>query len=218
MNLVVCVPGNNFSELFLRNILDFQKRCFANKINVNFSIFYSPNLYICRNGLLGGNSLSGSNQKPWSGKINYDYILWLDSDIIFSFDDFIKLYSSNKQVISGLYYLHDERRQRFAAVKEWDEEYFKNNGTFEWVTNEYLVEKNGSLFKVDHVGMGFMLMKAGVIENVEYPWFRPKMANFIDLTEICTEDVSLCHTLKEKNFSIWINPNVIVRHEKRILL
>jgi hypothetical protein len=44
------------------------------------------------------------------------------------------------------------------------------------------------------------------------------MANLQANIEVCTEDVSFCHFIKEKGFNIWVNPKVIVKHEKRILL
>lgn len=216
MNLIVCVPGCEFSQIFVSSILDFQSICFRNGINVRFSFGYSPNLYIVRNMLLGGSATSGENQKPWDGKVKYDYILWVDSDIIFNFEDFSKLLAANKQIISGLYYLHDERRTHFAAIKDWDEKYFQENGTFQWLSNEDILDKN--LFKVDHIGMGFMLMKAGILENLPYPWFRPMMANFLNVFEVCTEDVAFCHYIREKKFNIWVHPEVIVKHEKKILL
>lgn len=216
MNLVVCIPGNNFSEIFLGSILAFQRACFSKGINVVFSTGYSPNLYIVRNMVVGGSATGGTNQKPWQGKANYDYILWVDSDIIFNFGDFENLLNSNKQIISGLYYLHNEKREYFAAIKKWDEDFFLKNGTFQWLSNDDV--SDGQLFKVDHIGMGFMLMKAGVLENLPYPWFRPKMADLHTNMEICTEDVSFCHLMIEKGFSIWVNPKVIVKHEKRILL
>jgi len=216
MNLVVCIPGNNFSEIFLESILTFQRICFVKGINVVFSTGYSPNLYIVRNMVLGGSGTAGNNQKPWQGKVNYDYILWVDSDIIFKFEDFENLVNSNKQIVSGLYYLHNEKREYFAAIKKWDEDFYLKHGTFEWLSNKDLVSQD--LFKVDHIGMGFMLMKAGVLENLPYPWFRPKIADLHSNMEICTEDVSFCHLMIEKGFCIWVNPKVIVKHEKRILL
>ena len=167
--------------------------------------------------LLGGVSTVGVRQKPWQGKHNYDYILWLDSDIIFTVEDFDKLLATKKQIVSGLYYLHDERRLNFAAIKNWDEKYYQENGTFEWLSAKEISGKK-DVFTVDHIGMGFMLMKAGVLENLDYPWFRPMIADFLDIKEICTEDVSFCHHIKEKKFNIWVHPEVIVRHEKKILL
>ena len=51
---------------------------------------------------LGGDSNAGENQKPWQGRVDYDYMLWIDSDNIFKVDDFIKLYNMKKEIASGL--------------------------------------------------------------------------------------------------------------------
>ena len=38
---------------------------------------------------LGANVLRGPDQIPWDGKLNYDYQLWIDSDIVFSTEKFL---------------------------------------------------------------------------------------------------------------------------------
>ena len=43
---------------------------------------------------VGGNVQAGKQQKPWGGKLDYDYMLWIDSDIIFKPEDFIKIAQS----------------------------------------------------------------------------------------------------------------------------
>ena len=40
---------------------------------------------------LGANVLRGPNQLPWDGKLNYDYQLWIDSDIVFNTEKFYQL-------------------------------------------------------------------------------------------------------------------------------
>ena len=35
--------------------------------------------------VLGANVLRGPKQIPWDGKLNYDYQLWIDSDIVFQY-------------------------------------------------------------------------------------------------------------------------------------
>ena len=74
-----------------------------------------------------GNPEKGSDQKPFNGK-EYDYILWIDNDIIFTPEDFQKLYKEDKDVISGLYVMANNTH--FAAVEVWDEQYFQTHGSF----------------------------------------------------------------------------------------
>ena len=49
---------------------------------------------------LMGNPARGINQKPFDGKIEYDYIMWIGRNIIFTVDMF-KLLFYNKQVVSN---------------------------------------------------------------------------------------------------------------------
>lgn len=215
MRLVVCLPGNNFSGQFLDSFLAFYNWCLKNKITVLLSRRESCNIYYVRNMCLGGNSTSGENQKPWQGNIEYDYILWIDSDIIFKTEDFIKLYNLNKDISSGLYLM--QNGQQYATVENWNEEYFIKNGTFEFLSPQSLTKKNQP-FKVDYTGFGFILIKKGVFESLNYPWFRPLWKQFGNVTEFTMEDVAFCHLVKEKNIDVWVHPHVIVKHEKKMLL
>ena len=40
---------------------------------------------------LEANVLRGPDQMPWDGKLNYDYQLWIDSDIVFNSEKFYQL-------------------------------------------------------------------------------------------------------------------------------
>jgi lipopolysaccharide biosynthesis glycosyltransferase len=56
-------------------------------------------------------------------QFDYDYIMWIDSDIIFTTEQFDKLLSNNVDICGGVYLM--EGGQQFAAVKNWNEEKFK---------------------------------------------------------------------------------------------
>jgi hypothetical protein len=55
----------------------------------------------------------------------------------------------------------------------------------------------------------------GVFEKINYPWFRPI---FFDLpngiSDFCAEDVGFCKLAIEQGFKIFIEPTVILGHEK----
>jgi hypothetical protein len=164
---------------------------------------------------LGGDSNAGENQKPWQGKVDYDYMLWIDSDNIFSIDNFVKLYNMQKEIASGLYLMQDG--QHYATVKDWNEDHFKKHGSFEFLTPSKLKEYKQP-FVVDYTGFGFILIKKGVFEKLKYPWFRPLWKQFGNVTEFTMEDVSFCHLVKEQGINVWVHPDVIVKHEKKVLL
>jgi hypothetical protein len=71
-------------------------------------------------------------------------------------------------------------------------------------------------FTVDYTGFGWVLIKNGVFENLEYPWFAPKMQVFESgaVQDMCGEDVSFCLDAKRKDYEIWCDPRIRVGHEK----
>jgi len=215
MTLILCLSGNNFSGKFLDCLLAFQKWCYDNYIILYINRKESCNIYYVRNMCLGGNSIAGENQLPWQGKIKYKYMLWIDNDIIFTIDDFIKLLKMNVQIASGLYKMQDGTL--YATVKDWNEDYFVKNGSFKFLDDESLKELP-DIFNVDYTGFGFILIKYGVFEQLKYPWFRPLWKRFGNVTEFTMEDVSFCHLVKELNINVNVNKNVIVKHEKKALL
>ena len=117
---------------------------------------------------LGGGVLKGENQIPWNGNIPYDYMLWIDSDISWEYKDFENLYSMNVDIASGLYLMDSGNRnpQEYAAVENWDENYFQQHGRFEFLTKESIKNKKDP-FVVNYTGFGFILIKRGVMESVD---------------------------------------------------
>ena len=65
------------------------------------------------------------------------------------------------------------------------------------------MSKRRKPFTVDYTGFGWVLIKNGVFENLEYPWFAPKMQVFDsgEVQDMCGEDVSFCLDAKEKGLS-----------------
>ena len=57
--------------------------------------------------------------------------MWIDSDMVFSVNDFIKLLNHKKDIVSGMY-LMDGGKQ-FTTVIDWNEEYYKKNGKFHFL-------------------------------------------------------------------------------------
>jgi hypothetical protein len=74
-------------------------------------------------------------------------------------------------------------------------------------------------FEVVYTGFGFLLSKYGVFETLQYPWFRPLTQDISkDISDFSSEDVSFCQLIREKGFKIFIDPLVIVGHEKKKVL
>ena len=142
--------------------------------------------------------------------------MWIDSDMVFTVDDFISLINMNVPIASGIYKTSDNIH--FATVKDWDKDYYSKNGCFEFLT-EKSIEGLEKPFEVDYTGFGWMLIKKGVFESLEYPWFRPEWEDFGNgILEFTSEDVGFCKNIKKKGYKIYVNPKVIIGHEKSSIL
>jgi hypothetical protein len=96
-----------------------------------------------------------------------------------------------------------------------EDDFRKNGGVMNHETVES-IQKRKKPFTVDYTGFGWVLIKKGVFENLEYPWFAPKMQVFESgsVQDMCGEDVSFCLDAKEEGMEIWCDPRIRVGHEK----
>ena len=57
-----------------------------------------------------------------------------------------------------------------------DQAYFKKHGHYEFLSRRALLRRKKEeepVIEVDYTGMGWMLVKKGVFEKMQYPWFTP---------------------------------------------
>ena len=224
MKIVFCIPGREFSRQFLLSWTQLLMECSKKGHEVMVSQHYSSVVHFARAQCLGGNVLAGEDQKPFQGQVEYDYIMWIDSDIVFSPDDFLKLLDSPHGVTCGSYSVD---LQRLAVVKEWDEEYFKKNGSFEFITPDMVKgakDLTGERYvEVAYAGMGWMLIKNGVLEDLKYPWFRSDMQTMTTddgktIIDVASEDVSFCRALKAANHPVMLDTDIRVGHLKLLVI
>jgi hypothetical protein len=185
--------------------------CLKNNIQPILSCRQSNNIYYVRNMCLGADITRGKCQKPFDGKLDYDFIMWIDSDILFSPAQFQRLIGYNVEIVSGIYLM--EGGEALATVEKWDEEHFRAHGCFQFMTLDDVKGKEG-LIDVAYTGMGFMLVKKGVFEKLEYSWFKPLEKQIGDMVDITMEDVAFCLRIREKGIHVLIDPMVRVGHEK----
>jgi hypothetical protein len=218
--VIFALPGREFSGRFLQCWTELVYACLQNGIQPVMSQHYSPLLYYVRNMCLGGDNLRGIDQTPFGGQLDYDYIMWIDSDVVFTPDHFFKLLQDDKDIASGLYMMADNTH--YATVEDWDDEFFLKHGHFQFLNREMVQAKQGKLFTADYTGFGWVLIKKGVFESLQYPWFQPVWTEYnINgkiVRDFTMEDVAFCKMIKEKGYDVWIDPSVIVGHEKMVVL
>ena len=93
----------------------------------------------------------------------------------------------------------------FATVEDWDKEYFKKNGYFKFLTPED-VSSRKEIFKVSYTGFGWLLVKKGVFESLDYPWVQPTWFDEDGIREMTTTDCGFMHRAAEKGHHTYIDP------------
>lgn len=221
-SVVVAVAGHSYTPNFVFSWSKFTVSV-ANtqKINITYTNAYSPNIYHCRNILLGGNNLAGTYQPPWGGKFNYDYIMFIDTDQVFEPEDAYRLIDTMEanpkiDVLAGMYVMADNTLS--TVILDWDEDFFSEHGRFDFKTPRQMQEigkasPNG-LVKAFYGGLGFSIFRKGVFDKLEYPWFEPITHKVGRGTDLMGEDVSLFWKLNQKGVDFWVDPFVYVGHEK----
>ena len=199
LTVVFCVSGANFSNHFLVSWTDLMMYCATHQIRPVISCSHDTSLG--RNILLNGSNLAGTQQLPFQGKLDYDFIMWIDNHHVFTPAHFESLLRRDKEVVSGLSLVTNDS---YSVAVNHDMEYWSKHGSLnllkrneleQWVEKncigtpeEKKVEKTGQMYKdyskcsfplmnVSYSNMGWMLVKKGVIEKLPYPWFRHGMVD-----------------------------------------
>ena len=217
--IIFALPGREFSRHFLLSWSSLLFELIKRNIKPIISQNYSSMVHFSRMRCLGGDVLKGPNQVPYQGQIEYDYICMIDSDIVFNPDDFFKLLDSPYDVTAVPYLMEDTKH--YTIVKDMNEDYFLKHGTFPFLTPdevEKIPKVNGKYFEAAYTGLGFTLIKKGVIDKIQYPWFSSPMMKIGELQDMCSEDVSFCKNLQASGTKIMIDGSLRVGHYKSFVI
>ena len=89
--IVFCLPGRNCSYTFLKNFVQLCFDMVQNGMSIQISQDYSSMVNFARCKVLGADVRKGPWQDPWQGKLDYDWQLWIDNDIVFTSEKFWQL-------------------------------------------------------------------------------------------------------------------------------
>jgi len=223
--VIIAIPGDNFSSKFLiswtgaLNVL-WESQKYEIVISPGVSSFVT----FARMQTLGLDVLRGIQQKPFNN-IEFDVWVTIDSDIIFTPQQLMELIDSTDThpVVSGMYRMSN--LTSFPIVKEWDTDYFAKNGTFEFITPEFVdkwkQETGLKYMPVNYTGMGFFAMRRDVLRKMTYPYFNSELQEIITddgqiLRDICSEDVAFCKNIQKIGIPIVVNTDLRVGHNKLI--
>lgn len=162
--------------------------------------------------LNGDNQNDIKEQRPFKGSVTYDKLFWIDSDIMWTPDNFLKLYESDEDIISGAYLLASGEvtvyKKILLPAYTYDE-----------------IKPMTEVMEVEGAGFGFMCVKQGIFESLTRPWFQSAMGTWVDpdtkeefTFPILGEDLSWCKRVGDLGYKIMFDPTVRVTHHKTMKL
>jgi GT2 family glycosyltransferase len=218
MKIIFCLPGRQFSSDYFicwNKTLDYLR---LQGIDVKFSNAYNPICATTRNSILLANMYQkGKNteQKPFAENVKYDYLFWIDDDIVWNPEQVLQLIDHKKDIVSGCYVI--QGKQAYPICKQMDDKDLIETGSYKFITKQEMANEK-KIFKVDYVGFGFLLIKHGIFESMKYPWFENPVRTVGDVTDLTSEDVYWCMKAKQQGYEIYVDPNCLVGHQKNIVL
>ena len=222
VKIIIALPGIRYSGKFMMNLMNTVTTLNNKGYEIIATNEYSSYVTFSRMKTLCLDVLKGADQIPFGGKIDYDVWLTIDSDIIFTPEQVLQIIEDTEKypVVSGLYRMEDLKH--YAAVKEWDVEYFKKTGSFEFLKVED-IDTFDKYMPVAYNGMGFFACRHGVIEKLKYPYFSYPLIeieaeNGKLIRDTCSEDVAFCKNLTDAGFEVIVNTSLRVGHEKVLVI
>ena len=204
-NVVIATPGFSMDAEYVKALMATCERLVDEGVSFTFLLEYSSFVPHAREATaMGGRELRYDKKQIAGGRFTYDKIFWIDSDIVWTPEDFLKLYFANLDIVSGLYLLDDEKSVPVQVVDGFVR-LEKANVKF--------LEKT---FQAGAVGFGFVCIKSGVFESMPRPWFKLARLNRGDERPelMVGEDFSWCYSAIENGFKIWVDATVQVTHRK----
>lgn len=156
----------------------------------------------CTVSFLMGSLIYDSRNKlaGYAVQMEADYMLWLDSDMVFPPDTLERMMKTIEEndidILCGLYF---RRTHPFTPVL-----FNKLERDGETLVFEDVKEIPEDLFEVAGCGFGCVLMKTDVLFDIGINWFTP----YIDAGEDC----AFCMRAREKGYKIYCDPSISLGH------
>ena len=137
-------------------------------------------------------------------ELKSDYLMFVDSDMIFPLNSIVKLMLSGKEIIGGLYFKKSEGSKPVAA-KLNEEGMFKE-----------IKEIPKEIFEVDAIGTGFLLIRRTVFDKFTQEKIEelgePFNFNTLKSGGEESEDWAFCRRAKALGFKIYCDPTIPLGH------
>lgn len=130
----------------------------------------------------------------------YDYIFWVDDDIILPENALTRLLSHNKDIVAGVY-LYKVIGNKKAVAKR----YIPNkDDTYEDIEISE-IKAHKDLMKVDGFGFGCVLTKTEIFNKIQYPYFI--------YTLEMGEDIYFCRKAINSGYELYLDTEILCGHK-----
>lgn len=210
-DVLIATPGENMVSAYVQSLVDTTR--VLNEKGISYQLLTKSGSFVPSTRELTATDTFSHNwatREIASGKYTYNKIIWIDSDIEWTPEDFLKLYYSDLDIISGLYQTNPNGTVAVNLTDPLGRPTLVNKVHF--LLWDVPVEVGG-------VGFGFVAMKSGVFEKMNRPWFKIREVQWdnLDFKVNMGEDYSWCEGAKEAGFKIWVDPLVKLKHHKEII-
>ena len=205
MKVLIATPGSDAKMGYVKSLVKTCRALDERGVEYAFISRFSSFVPTARELTALDSSSHSWTTNEVAGGVEYDKIFWIDSDIEWEPEDFLKLWDSDLDIVSGLYQLDVAGN---VAVN------YPSEGGLPTRVNKVEFLLHSEPVEVGGVGFGFLAVKRGVFEKMERPWF---LINRIQLGEVKVnvgEDYSWCANASRAGFKIFVDPEVKVKHHK----
>jgi hypothetical protein len=207
-DVLIATPGHSLMGAYVMSLLATTNELDRRGISWAWLNRYASHVADAREiTLANSNHNNVGETRPLYGALTYKKIVWIDSDIAWTSDDFMRLYESDLDIVSGAYMLENGEvtayPQRLGPPLDCRD-----------VVNMTEPEK------VHGVGFGFLAVKQGIFEQLTRPWFQSVEVTMTgdDGNEytfpIMGEDISWCERVGRLGYDVWLDPTIRVTHHK----
>jgi hypothetical protein len=208
VDVIIATPGHSMDSEYVRSLVATMSMLNEKGITFHFSNRYTSRVAAAREAtVMDSDFLDAFNNSPLLGQVAYKKIFWIDSDMSWEPSDFLALYNSDLDIVSGVY-LSDRGVPMFNPLTPQDDMREIINST--------------EPREIMAAGFGFICVKHGVFESMPRPWFDTKFTKIKDEEsgrEVFIpfgEDYSWCLSARESGFKIFIDPLTRVTHNKKV--
>lgn len=206
IDVIIATPGHSMCAEYVQSLMKTVQVLNARKITWTFTNAYSSLVHHAREltatGTSRGRNLDPSERGPL-GDASYKKIIWIDSDISWEPEDFMRLYRSEEKIVTGVYLLADGSMTTCMSAE--------HPGGIPTP----VLRKMSGVHQIQKTGFGFIAVKYGVFEKIPRPWFTCMPVEVAPgVVDTVSEDISWCMKAQQAGFKIYMDSEVRVGHMK----